>query len=505
MLRTSSYTIYVPLPDNADEMLLVHGYTGAYDRVSRSVGDYLLALEEGPPEKPLYGDWVSDPSVQGERAAPEAPSDTVLDVLRRRGYLTTMSQDEESGYFARTVKKMHQISSRKAPNYIFMPTYNCNLRCSYCFQDHMRTDPRNRHLLRLITPEVVNRIFAAMPALEEPHGVKPEMQVTRNIGFFGGEPLLADNRPMIEYIMVKARSLGPARFWAVSNATELEAYEDLLEPEGISEIQITMDGPPEEHDKRRIYADGSGSFERIARNVDLCLDRGVVVSLRMNIDRANVDQLPALADTIVERGWHQKPGFSAYTAPITNAEPTITLTQLQSKYFTSWELDQALDALRETHPNMRVIGRPDDGLVARVRKLFDQRSSMPNLKTAFCGAHTGMYIFDAFGDMYACWEKTGDPGIRIGRVLDDGQVEMNAALTKMWRSRTPASNPTCRKCRYALHCGGGCAVLAEGRSGKIHSNYCDGFADRFRHSVASAYVSFASGSAVMAQERVCDL
>jgi uncharacterized protein len=34
-LRTSSYTIYVDLPGDASQVLLVHGYTGAYDRVSR--------------------------------------------------------------------------------------------------------------------------------------------------------------------------------------------------------------------------------------------------------------------------------------------------------------------------------------------------------------------------------------------------------------------------------------------------------------------------------------
>ena len=36
-MRTSSYVIYVDLPDQADRCLLTHGYTGAYDVVSRPV------------------------------------------------------------------------------------------------------------------------------------------------------------------------------------------------------------------------------------------------------------------------------------------------------------------------------------------------------------------------------------------------------------------------------------------------------------------------------------
>lgn len=504
MLRASSYTIYVTLPNNDQEMLLVHGYTGAFDKVSRSVGEYVRSLEVATPEKPLHGEWVSEPAAR-PCASPPTPSDATIEVLKRRGYLTLMSTDEEVGYLARLVKKIHRNAVRNAPSYIFMPTYNCNLRCGYCFQDHMRTNPAFRHLLRTITPEMVDRIVAAYPSIEASHGIEPGQQVHRSVGFFGGEPLLAENRPVVQYIMDKTRELGTARFWAVSNATELEAYEDLLGPGGIEDVQITMDGPPEEHDKRRIYADGSGSFERIARNLDRCLDRGVSVSLRMNIDRGNIGQLPALADTIVARGWEGRRGFSCYTAPITNSERTITLKQIKEKYFDSWELDQAIDDLRERHPAMRVIGRPDDKMVARVRKLFDQHATTPDIKSAFCGAHTSMYIFDAFGDIYACWERTGDASIRIGRVLDGGHVEINEAMNRLWRTRTPASNPVCRKCRYNLHCGGGCAVLAEGRSGKIHSNYCDGFAERFRHSVATAYTTFVNGEAVAEQARVCDL
>lgn len=69
--------------------------------------------------------------------------------------------------------------------------------------------------------------------------------------------------------MSVARSDAPAGFWAISNATELDAYADLLGPKGIATLQITLDGPPSEHDQRRIYADGRGSFDRIAENIDL--------------------------------------------------------------------------------------------------------------------------------------------------------------------------------------------------------------------------------------------
>jgi uncharacterized protein len=53
MLRTSSYTV-IDLPGNSEELLLVHGYTGSYDRVSRRVTTYVRSLETGRLPKPLY-------------------------------------------------------------------------------------------------------------------------------------------------------------------------------------------------------------------------------------------------------------------------------------------------------------------------------------------------------------------------------------------------------------------------------------------------------------------
>jgi uncharacterized protein len=491
VLRTSSYTIYVALPENNEQMLLVHGYSGAYDKVSRGVAEYLMAAEAGPPPVPLYGEWQSEPAL-GRTEAILPPSDRTLEALAKRGYLTAMTVTEEEGHMARLIKKRHMRSMEQV-NYIFMPSYNCNLRCAYCFQDHMRTKPEFSHLLRTVSREMLDRIFATFPTIEAKHGLPEGHGEARNIGLFGGEPLLAQNRPIVEY-------MGPATFWAVSNATEIHNYVGLLGPDGIAQVQITLDGPPDEHDKRRIRADGTGTFEQIAQNIDLCLELGVRVTVRINFDTGNIGDAPRLASEIVKREWDKSPNFWVYTAPIVPNENTS-----YKHTFGTWQLDQAIDELRLIHPDMRVIGRPDDGMQAMARKMFDRKRTMPSMKTSFCGAHNGMYIFDAFGDIYACWERTGDERVRIGRVLDGGDVEMNVGLEKHWRSRTPASNPTCRKCRYAFQCGGGCAVLAEGQKGKFFTNYCDGFADRFRHSVAMAYQDHVNGTETVEPVRVCDL
>jgi len=485
MLRTSSYTIYVDLPCS-QEMLLVHTYTGTFDKVSQRVATYVRSLEVSRPPKPLYGQWSPERAIEGEVTP---PSDATIELLQKRGYLTSMTRAEEEDFFKRYVEKLYALYARRPPSFLLIPTYDCNLRCSYCFQDHMRTDKNFRHLLRCMSSSMVDRIFKAMLKIESLHGIPPDAESRRDIGLFGGEPLLAENRPVVEYIINKGQERGPVRFWAISNGTQLDAFEDLLGPEGLAAIQITLDGPPRQHDLRRVDAAGGGSWDRIAPNVTMALEHGVKINLRTNVDRGNFEYLTELADEYISRGWVRYPNFASHVSPIRATTENIA----PKATFNSLELDRGLREMQDQHPNLKVIGLVDDSLRNQAHRIFTTRG-LPTFKPSFCAAHTGMYIFDAFGDIYACWEKTGDERLKIGHVEENGDVHFNSEINNMWRKRTVASNNVCLKCRYNLFCGGGCAVLAWENQGGFYMNYCDGYAQRFRQSVAAAYLDFASGN-----------
>ncbi len=498
-MRASSYNIYVDLSNSPDQMLLVHGYSGTYDLVSRGVAAFVRSLERNCLPKPLHGVWTDHAPVQG---AIEPPSEETIEILRRRGYLTTLSAEEEEVLFCKVVENIHRRNTHTAPQYIFMPTYDCNLRCSYCFQDHMRTNPLFSHLLRTMEPAIIDRIFASLGKIEVLHGLGPHFPGPRTFGFFGGEPLLACNRASVEHIMRRARELGESKFWAVTNGTELHAYKDLLGPNAIADLQITLDGIPEEHDRRRVYPDKTGSFDRIAANISMAMDLGARVNVRLNLDRNNLPQLPQLAEVIHSYGWNASPTFSAYTAPIRPENDNVD----KKSVLDSWQLDAELARLQKEFPRTGIFGRPDTQIKYQARKIFQQKAeaAIP-FKDSFCSAHTRMYIFDCFASIYACWEKTGDISYRMGSVKENGELEMNTQIMEMWRGRTVASNPVCRKCRYALYCGGGCAVLAVGRTGKFHSNFCDGFASVFRNGVGEAYLEHVAGVAMgTGQAKVCD-
>lgn len=64
---------------------------------------------------------------------------------------------------------------------------------------------------------------------------------------------------------------------------------------------------------------------------------------------------------------------------------------------------------------MKIILRPDDRLRTKVMSLF-ATGGHPGAQSTFCGAHSGMYVIDRFGDLYACWERTGNDKIRTGKI-----------------------------------------------------------------------------------------
>ncbi len=87
-----------------------------------------------------------------------------------------------------------------------------------------------------------------------------ERTTNKSIQLYGGEPLLAENKKIVEYIVKQGKQRGYV-FNAVTNGYDLDAYEDLLGPDNITRLQITVDGDREWHNKRRIHYQNPDSFD----------------------------------------------------------------------------------------------------------------------------------------------------------------------------------------------------------------------------------------------------
>ncbi len=286
----------------------------------------------------------------------------------------------------------------------------------------MRTDGRFGHLLRQMPIAMVDRIFAAMPKIEALHGIPAEASPQLDIGFFGGEPLLAANRPIVEHVLRRGLDRGAAKFWAISNGTELDAYEDLLSPELLGSVQITLDGPPPSTTGGALYADGRGSWDRIARQyLDGPGPAAVLVAIRTNVDRNNVDDLADLAEELDPAGLGSISQLRLAGRP-RSAPPTTR--RMPARRSTTWELDRLLTAMRSANPDLEILG-PGGRLAPQPGPphLLPPRS--PRFQTELLlGAHGDVHLRRLRRHL-RCWEKTGDEKIRIGHVDERSEVQFS--------------------------------------------------------------------------------
>lgn len=468
-MRVSDYTISVPLPD-VDQVLLIHGYSGAVDLVDQNVAG-----------------WLTCPELSLD--SPPFPSE-VLETLRKRGYLTTKTPEEEVEFVNRLGQILHRSMSKRH-GFIFMPTYNCNLRCFYCFETHIRSRP---YFGTVMSSEMVDAAYV----FTEEMASEPANRNNKQITLYGGEPFMRENFEAVAYIIRKGLDLGYV-FKVITNGVDLDAYMEFIEPDKVNFMQITLDGPPRLHDKRRVRASQYGypaTFADIARNITAALERGVQVSVRTNVDALNIDTVPELERTYEEHGWRNYPNFNAYVFPSHGENP-----EEQEIYISESRMVDSLcsPTAAEGFVSCSLSDGQTPSALIDLGHNFQNRFKQlllngryPLLQPFYCSSQTGMFLLGPLGDLYTCWDHVGDPACRVGTYYPE--VRMDESTLAAWRKRATYAIPECSHCKYALLCGGGCAYQALQKNGTLMSPFCNNFGEMFTRFVPVAYRDYLAGN-----------
>lgn len=378
----------------------------------------------------------------------------------RNGSFTDSQEFAEKGYFV-DPQEEERLFRRKYLDFLderdkdevqifFTPWYTCNFSCSYCFQDEY-TNPDES-----VKSEVIDAFFNYLDT---------KFTARRKyITLFGGEPLLntPSRRESIRKIIGEAtrRKLDIA---VVTNGYHIVEFFDLLKGASIREIQVTLDGPPEVHDSRRMLKGGKGSFEKIARGIDMLLQDGIPVNLRMIVDKENIQYLPELARLAIDRGWTNSPYFK--TALGRNYELHHCQTN-NHRLFSRIEMYREIYDLIKHHPEVLEFHKP----AFSISKFIFENGALPNPLFDSCSGGKTEWAFDYTGRIYSCTATVGNAGDALGTFYP--QVKTNEELIELWEERDVVSIKECNDCAVRLACGGGCAAIAKTRTGKIHSPDC---------------------------------
>ncbi|MEX2031974.1 MAG: radical SAM protein, partial [Dehalococcoidia bacterium] len=170
-------------------------------------------------------------------------------------------------------------SEDKRPVVVWTSTRRCNLHCAHCYTDsHDRDYPGE-----LTTLEAFGMVDGLADA-----GV-PVLLIS------GGEPL---RRSDLLDVARYARSRAMRVVLSTNGTLLTPAVAGQLAEIGVSYVGISIDGPPEVHDRFRGLR---GAFEASMRGVDACRDAGLRVGLRVTLTKSNLADLPWLFDLMEKR------------------------------------------------------------------------------------------------------------------------------------------------------------------------------------------------------------
>lgn len=193
---------------------------------------------------------------------------------------------------------------------------------------------------------------------ENPAEKQSEQQEPKkvHISWFGGEPLY--NNKVIDIICNRLKEAeAPYRSTMISNGylfTEemVAKAKDLWQ---LGNVQITLDGTEQTYNRSKAYIHReSSAYQRVIRNIGLLLDKEIAVTIRMNIDMHNADDLKSLAHELAER-FGGRLGFTCYSHPLFEMSAgernrKHTLASRKEVYLKQQELQAVLEALKLRRP-----------------------------------------------------------------------------------------------------------------------------------------------------------
>lgn len=250
-MKPSKYNYFIP---DGEKVIFCNGITEHFFYVSER-------------NYPRFRDVVENPDNFTE-SIPD-----FIERLRRTGFVIDNNTDEMEALMAKRRAEM-----RPDQYYLMiLPTYQCNLRCWYCTQDHSSVwlsdktmESLRHHVDYVLTNNKEIRTFL--------------------LSWFGGEPLLAYQkvRDFTVYVHRKCEEAGIGFSCHITtNATLLDPVriQDLKDA-GVTSYQITVDGDKSTHDGIKVLPSES-AYEKTLANIEQ-IARHTGVILRFNYTSDNL-------------------------------------------------------------------------------------------------------------------------------------------------------------------------------------------------------------------------
>ncbi len=316
------------------------------------------------------------------------------------------------------------------------PTDACTLRCTYCYAH------ANGSAVHEMPPDVAAAAIAFYVDV-----LKREGRSLFGLEFFGGgEPLHAWDLVTSTIFLAERRCREEGFELRVSAGTNgvLSDRKRAWISRHFSCLNISFDVLPDIQHAHRPTRSGANSFAAVDATLRH-LDRlNFPYALRCTVSRLNEDRLREAVDFVLE---HYRARL-LYLEPVSDSGcGPSPLTRLQP------DLLRFADSFADLVPFCAERGL----------RLETSCASLERIRPTFCSVGTDDFAVTPDGLLTNCWEVTrgdhplADPFI-FGRLLPDGDVEVDPRRLERLRALTVDRIPACAHCFAKWHCGGGCPV-----------------------------------------------
>jgi len=321
--------------------------------------------------------------------------------------------------------------------FVFQTSANCQLGCDYCGQFHEKVN---------MSEPTIHKLIERVKSKYKPNHTKIK------IAWFGGEPLLAlkEMRLINEEIKTFAYEknvIYESKITTNGVALTLDIYKELIQDFNLNQIDITLDGTAEFHDKRRQTKGNKPSYEVIFKHVveianhskeseDMC-----AINVRCNVDQRNFKAVFPLLKTLTEYGLQNKVLF--YVAHIRSWGQNKANKDLSMEEFANHQIDYFLE--------MRKLG-------FHVPNVLPGRVKMTNC----VGTSSENEMFDAYGNIFDCSETSYTPVYKntpfdLGHINKIGNKDLQQRPLLSFNSDVRNGvYSRCVNCKFYPQCGGGC-------------------------------------------------
>lgn len=393
---------YTFLLNHHDEFFAFNTLTKALMRIDNETYDYLVTSQN-------QNNSIPDSSL----------SEDIVRVLLDNRIICHDNELEQS-YCHSIIRSIRNINTFQ--HITIAPTMDCCFSCYYCFEKNKSKTYISSEIIESIVKYILSK-----KELEKLH-----------ITWFGGEPLMAIDKMAEFYNKLKVNFRGQYTSDVITSGYHLNDYViQKLKEIKIMEIQITLDGLPQRHNKIKHIKGCSDVFNQTILNLDnlFALYPEIRVCIRINLIKENAKEYSTLYRFLLHRYSGNRisvsPGFVIDTGILHKCD-LFTHSECAEFSLSLWDNEQI------PTPWMLINKKDTECAIRNINSI----------------------AIDAEGYFYKCWEKISSPKHRFAKINHNGEVDFTdiEVLNSALHDSDPLEDSECSKCAYLPLCFGGCPM-----------------------------------------------